>query len=80
MDQQNQLQQSSLSEPDALCNFSVNKASTDLNHKPEIEAEIEIAQGLDRRGFKTVSPDSRNGDNILYRLGDKVYLLERIEF
>ncbi len=71
MDQQNQLQQSNLSEPDALCNFSVNKASTDLNHKPEIEAEIEIAQGLDHRGLKQSVQILGNGDNILYRLGDK---------
>lgn len=49
VDRQNQLQQSNLSEPDALSNFSVNKALTDLNHKLEIETEI--AQGLDRRGL-----------------------------
>ncbi len=67
MDPQNQLQQSNLSEPDALCNFSINKASTD--HRPEIEAEIEIAQGLDRRGLKQSVQILRNGDSILYRLG-----------
>ncbi len=78
MDQQNQLQQSNLSEPDALCNFSVNKASTDLNHKPETESEI--PQGLDRRGLKQSIKILGNGDNILYRLGNKVYLLERTEF
>ncbi len=78
MEPQNQLQQSNLSEPDALCNFSTNNTSTDLNHKPETETESEIPQ--DRHGLKQSIGILGNGDNALYRLGDKVYLLERIEF
>ncbi len=73
MEPQNQLQQSNLSDPDALCN-----ASTDLNQKPETETECEIPQ--DRHGLKQSIKILGNGDNALYRLGDKVYLLERIEF
>ncbi len=69
MDRQNQLQESNLSEPDALCNFSTNNASADLNHKPEIETKSEIP--LDRRGLKQSIKILGNGDNALYRLGDK---------
>ncbi len=54
MEPQNQLQQSNLSEPDALCNFSTNNASTDLNHKPETESEIHRTVT-----DKTVNQDSR---------------------
>ncbi len=78
MDPQNQLQQSNLSEPDALCNFSTNNALADLNHKPETETESEIPQ--DRHGLKQSIKILGNGDNALYLLGDKMYLLERIEF
>ncbi len=67
-----------LSEPDVLCNFSTNNASTDLNHKTETETESEIAQ--DCRGLKQSVQILENGDNVLYRLEDKVYLLERTEF
>ncbi len=78
MDRQNQLQQSNLSEPDVLCNFSINIASEDPTHKPEIESAN--AQALDRRELKQSIWLLENADNALYRLGDKVYLLERIEF
>jgi hypothetical protein len=76
MARQNQLQESNSSEPDALCNFSTNNGSADLKHKPETESEIP----LDRRGLKQSIKILGNGDNALYRLGDKMYLLERIEF
>ncbi len=52
--------------------------SPDLNHKPEIETESEIPQ--DRHGLKQPIKILGNGDNALYRLGEKMYLLERIDF
>ncbi len=75
MARQNQLHQSNLSVPVALCNFSINIASEDLTHKPETE----IAQGLNRRGLKQSVQILGNGNNILYPLEDKVYGLEIIE-
>ncbi len=39
MDQQNQLQESNLSEPDALSNCSTNDVLADLDHKLKIETE-----------------------------------------
>ncbi len=62
MDRQNQLHQSNLSVPEALCNFSINIASEDLTHK----SETEIAQGLDRRGLKQSVQILGIGDSILY--------------
>ncbi len=78
MDQQNQLQESNLSEPDALSNCSTNDVLADLNHKLKIETESEMPKN--RHGLKQSIKILGNGDNALYRLGDKTYLLERIEF
>ncbi len=50
MDQQNQFQESNLSEPDVLSNCSTNDVLADLNHKPKIETESEIPQN--RHGLK----------------------------
>ncbi len=73
MDQQNQLQESNLSEPDALCNCSTNDVLADLNHKLKIETEMP----KNRHGLKQSIKILGNGDNALYRLGDKMYLLEK---
>ncbi len=78
MDQQNQFQESNSSEPDTLSNCSTNGVLEDLNHKPKIETESEIPQN--RHRLKQSIKILGNGDNALYRLGDKMYLLERIEF
>ncbi len=77
MDRQNQLQESNSSEPDTLSNRSTNNVLADLNHKPEIETESEFPQ--DCHGLKQSIKILGNGDNALYRLEDKMYLLERIE-
>ncbi len=66
------------SEPDTLSNCSTNGVLEDLNHKPKIETESEIPQN--RHRLKQSIKILGNGDNALYRLGDKMYLLERIEF
>ncbi len=50
MDQQNQLQESNLSEPDALSNCSTNDVLADLNHKLKIETESEMPKN--RHGLK----------------------------
>ncbi len=78
MDQQNQLQESNLSEPDVLSNCSTNDVLADLDHKLKIETESEMPKN--RHGLKQSIKILGNGDNALYRLGDKMYLLERIEF
>ncbi len=78
MDQQNQLQEANLSEPDALSNCTTNDVLADLNHKLKIETESEMPKN--RHGLKQSIKILGNGDNALYRLGDKTYLLERIEF
>ncbi len=73
MDQQNQLQESNLSEPDALSNCSTNDVLADLDHKLKIESEMP----KNRHGLKQSIKILGNGDNALYRLGDKMYLLEK---
>ncbi len=73
MDQQNQLQESNLSEPDALSNCSTNDVLADLDHKLKIETEMP----KNRHGLKQSIKILGNGDNALYRLGDKMYLLEK---
>ncbi len=79
MDQQNQLQESNLSEPDVLSNCTTtNDVLADLKHKLKIETESEMPKN--RHGLKQSIKILGNGDNALYRLGDKTYLLERIEF
>ncbi len=75
MDQQNQLQESNLSEPDALSNCSTNDVLADLDHKLKIETESEMPKN--RHGLKQSIKILGNGDNALYRLGDKMYLLEK---
>ncbi len=40
MDQQNQLQESNLSEPDALSNCSTNDVLADLNHKLKLKLKV----------------------------------------
>ncbi len=75
MDQQNQLQESNLSEPDALSNCSTNDVLADLNHKLKIETESEMPKN--RHGLKQSIKILGNGDNALYRLGDKMYLFEK---
>ncbi len=75
MDQQNQLQESNLSEPDTLSNCSTNDVLADLNHKLKIETESEMPKN--RHGLKQSIKILGNGDNALYRLGDKMYLLEK---
>ncbi len=75
MDQQNQLQESNLSEPDALSNCSTNEVLADLNHNLKIETESEMPKN--RHGLKQSIKILGNGDNALYRLGDKMYLLEK---
>ncbi len=69
MDQQNQLQESNLSEPDALSNCSTNDVLADLNHKLKIETESEMPKN--RHGLKQSIKILGNGDNALYRLGTK---------
>ncbi len=78
MDQQNRLQESNLSEPDVLSNCTTNDVLADLKHKLKIETESEMPKN--RHGLKQSIKILGNGDNALYRLGDKTYLLERIEF
>ncbi len=75
MDQQNQLQESNLSESDVLSNCSTNDVLADLNHKLKIETESEMPKN--RHGLKQSIKILGNGDNALYRLGDKMYLLEK---
>ncbi len=75
MDKQNRLQESNLSEPDALSNCSTNDVLADLNHKLKIETESEMPKN--RHGLKQSIKILGNGDNALYRLGDKMYLLEK---
>ncbi len=81
MDQQNpfKIQESNLSEPDVLSNCTTtNDVLADLKHKLKIETESEMPKN--RHGLKQSIKILGNGDNALYRLGDKTYLLERIEF
>ncbi len=61
MDQQNQLQESNLSEPDALSNCSTNDVLADLNHKLKIETESEMPKN--RHGLKQSIKILGNGDN-----------------
>ncbi len=59
----------------ALSNCSTNDVLADLNHKLKIETESEMPKN--RHGLKQSIKILGNGDNALYRLGDKMYLLEK---
>ncbi len=53
----------------------VNDVLADLDHKLKIETESEMPKN--RHGLKQSIKILGNGDNALYRLGDKMYLLEK---